>query len=101
MTAGMGNKDELFAALGSKTALRRLGEPEEVSRVILFLLSKEASYITGAVRLSNLLPKPQSRPHAQIRALLTKRVFRSSTSTQDTNSERLDRGGKVVKIPES
>jgi 3-oxoacyl-[acyl-carrier protein] reductase len=49
MTRGMGNDDELYDALGSRTALKRLAEPEEVSRVILFLLSKEASYITGAV----------------------------------------------------
>jgi len=29
-------------------ALRRLGDPEEVARVALFLASEEASYITGA-----------------------------------------------------
>lgn len=29
-------------------ALRRLGAPEEVARVALFLLSEEASYVTGA-----------------------------------------------------
>jgi len=32
-----------------KTALKRLGRPEEVSQVVAFLASDEASYITGAV----------------------------------------------------
>ncbi len=33
--------------LGSRCELRRYGEPEEVARVILFLASEEASYVTG------------------------------------------------------
>ncbi len=33
--------------LGSRCELRRYGEPEEVARVILFMASDEASYITG------------------------------------------------------
>jgi 3-oxoacyl-[acyl-carrier protein] reductase len=49
MTMNLGNEQELYDALGSRTALKRLAEPEEVSRVILFLLSSEASYITGTV----------------------------------------------------
>ncbi len=28
-------------------AMRRLGRPEEISRAVLFLLSEEASFITG------------------------------------------------------
>ena len=33
----------------SKTLLKRLGRPEEVARVILFLASDEASYMTGSI----------------------------------------------------
>jgi NAD(P)-dependent dehydrogenase (short-subunit alcohol dehydrogenase family) len=47
MTTAIG--PALFDAMGSKTALQRVAEPEEVSKVILFLLSQEASYINAAV----------------------------------------------------
>lgn len=33
--------------LGSRCELRRYGRPEEVTNVILFLASDEASYVTG------------------------------------------------------
>lgn len=49
MAQAAGNKAELEAALTSRTALRRLGEPEEVARVILFLLSDQSSYISATV----------------------------------------------------
>ncbi|EXJ61383.1 uncharacterized protein A1O5_11941 [Cladophialophora psammophila CBS 110553] len=49
MIQGAATDSELYDSLGFRTALKRLAEPEEVARVIVFLLSKEASYITGAV----------------------------------------------------
>lgn len=38
---------EKFEGLVRDHAMRRLGKPEEISRAILFLLSEEASFITG------------------------------------------------------
>jgi len=38
---------EKFEQLVNAHAMRRLGRPEEISRAVLFLLSEEASFITG------------------------------------------------------
>ncbi len=40
---------ETMAKFVERIPLRRLGRPEEVARVVLFLLDDESSYITGAV----------------------------------------------------
>lgn len=40
---------EKRAAIAEGTFLRRLCEPEEAARVVAFLLSEEASYLTGAI----------------------------------------------------
>jgi NAD(P)-dependent dehydrogenase (short-subunit alcohol dehydrogenase family) len=41
--------DELLARAQAKLPLGRLGTPEEVARVALFLASDQASYVTGAI----------------------------------------------------
>ena len=41
--------DEARARIMSRTPMRRLGEPAEVARVVAFLLSRAASYITGEI----------------------------------------------------
>jgi 3-oxoacyl-[acyl-carrier protein] reductase len=37
------------AAILGQTPLQRLGDPDDVARVVRFLLSDDAAYVTGAV----------------------------------------------------
>lgn len=48
LTRGVTQNPELHRALIAMHPMGRLGEPEEVARVILFLASDEASFVTGA-----------------------------------------------------
>ena len=43
-----GNREEVLAKVGAGRPLGRLAEPEEISAVVVFLLSERASYVTGA-----------------------------------------------------
>jgi NAD(P)-dependent dehydrogenase (short-subunit alcohol dehydrogenase family) len=43
-----GNREEVLAKVGAGRPLGRLARPEEVASVIVFLLSEQASYVTGA-----------------------------------------------------
>jgi 3-oxoacyl-[acyl-carrier protein] reductase len=40
---------DLRQAVTGRTSLRRMGRPEEVANVLLFLVSDAASFITGAL----------------------------------------------------
>lgn len=45
----LGSPDQVNQHLVSKTALGRIGEPEDIARVILFLFSDQSAYISGSV----------------------------------------------------
>ncbi len=47
MTQSTFDQDEIAAIWAKKAALRRLGEPEDVARAILFLASDDARFVTG------------------------------------------------------
>jgi len=48
LAKALGSTEQIHDRLLSRTALKRIAQPEEVSRVILFLLSDAAGYITGS-----------------------------------------------------
>ena len=43
-----GKREEILAKVGAGRPLGRLAEPREIAAVIVFLLSEQASYVTGA-----------------------------------------------------
>ena len=47
MTAAM--RDDMREAIISAIPMRRMGQPEEVARVVAFLCSEDARHITGEV----------------------------------------------------
>jgi len=49
LAQSLGSSTEVYDALVQKTALKRIAQPEEVSKIIGFLLSEESEYITAAV----------------------------------------------------
>ncbi|XP_063368706.1 3-oxoacyl-[acyl-carrier-protein] reductase FabG-like [Cydia amplana] len=51
--AGVMNADAVWDSYKSKTALNRIGEPEEIAEVMLFLASDRARSITGSIYLSD------------------------------------------------
>ncbi|MCY6490372.1 MULTISPECIES: SDR family oxidoreductase [Leptolyngbya] len=42
-----GKTEETIQRLASMSALERIGEPENISRVVLFLVSESAGWLTG------------------------------------------------------
>lgn len=46
---GDGDYEKGVALAGAATVLGRIGEPEEIAAVACFLLSEEASFVTGAL----------------------------------------------------
>ena len=47
--AGFSVLDEYFASMVRSVPLRRIGAPEEIARVAVFLSSPAASYVTGTM----------------------------------------------------
>jgi 3-oxoacyl-[acyl-carrier protein] reductase len=45
----LGKPDAPIAALSSMTALGRIGEPIDIARVVLFMASEQAAWVTGQI----------------------------------------------------
>jgi NAD(P)-dependent dehydrogenase (short-subunit alcohol dehydrogenase family) len=45
---GEGNPDHFINTLSERIALRRIGEPDDIARVVLFAASEDAAYMTGS-----------------------------------------------------
>lgn len=54
-----------------RVALKRIAEPGEVAKVILFLFSEEAGYITGSVSPYLMLTNDTKHNQANVSRLLT------------------------------
>lgn len=52
LAKALGTAEQINDRLLSRTALKRIAQPEEVSKVILFLLSEVSGYITSSVSAS-------------------------------------------------
>ena len=48
MLRAFAGSDEVFEAMGGRSPMGRLGEPGEVAQAIVWLLSDDASFVTGA-----------------------------------------------------
>jgi len=48
LAKALGTAEQINDRLLSRTALKRIAQPEEVSKVILFLLSEVSGYITSS-----------------------------------------------------
>ncbi|XP_063540952.1 A-factor type gamma-butyrolactone 1'-reductase (1S-forming)-like [Cydia strobilella] len=51
--SGIQNPDDVWEKLKSGTALNRIGEPEEIAELMLFLASEKARSITGSIYVSD------------------------------------------------